>query len=111
MPKGDIYLPTLSGAIKSEELEDMLKIPKANENDPMNIPANFRYICEELDKKGGIRIDNCNEIEIIKSAVYNQYQDESLKKSVYQLIDLMVNLSNMWLIHFSKHKETYNYTS
>ena len=84
MVEGDIYSPTQSEEEfeENKELDDMLKIPKATETDPMKIPANFRYICEELDKKGGIRIDNCNEIEIIKSAVYKEYQDETFNFSI-----------------------------
>tara|TARA_Y100001972_G_scaffold119861_1_gene161640 strand:- start:279 stop:602 length:324 start_codon:yes stop_codon:yes gene_type:complete len=60
----------------------------------------------EMKRKGGIKIDNCNEIEIIRWAIWEAIKEEKVKEASLILFNTILNLANMFLIHYNSNKTT-----
>jgi hypothetical protein len=88
----------------TEESEDELPELKKKEKDPMDFPPDYTYLMKELENKGGIRFENCNEIEIMQSVIYENIKDESIRDNCLKILIQLVNFSNLWIIHYNKHK-------
>ena len=73
----------------------------------MDIPADFKYLMEEINNKGGFNIGNCNEIEIIQYLIQESNLEENIKKGSQDFFAVAVNMANLWVIHFNKHKDKY----
>lgn len=87
------------------EFDEMLAMRDEEEKgDPMDFPPDYQYLIKELGNRGGIRIDNCQEIEYIQSVLYENIKEEELREGCLKIFTLMVNYSNLWIIHFNKHK-------
>lgn len=94
---------------QQKELNDLLKIDKKKddkkkENDPMDFPPEYTYLMKELGNKGGIRMENCQEINVISHTIYESDLDKVIKESCIKVMEHMVNYSNLWIIHYNKHK-------
>ena len=75
--------------------------------DPMDVPADFKSLMEEVHNKGGFNIGNCQEIELIQYIIHESKLDEGLKKGCQDFFSVAVNMANLWVIHFNKHKDKY----
>jgi len=86
------------------KMNEMLKIKKeGKKNDPMTIPPDIDNLLRELHSKGGIRLDNSQEINLIRDLIHQSKYNDELKLSMYKLMELMINFANLWIIHYNKH--------
>ena len=91
---------------EQEKLNELLKKDKEEnkDEDPMDFPPDYTYLIKELGKKGGIRMDNCSEINVISHTIYESKLDKSIKENCIKILEHLVNYSNLWIIHYNKHK-------
>tara|TARA_R110002096_G_scaffold29422_4_gene88514 strand:+ start:1953 stop:2291 length:339 start_codon:yes stop_codon:yes gene_type:complete len=86
-------------SISSEDYDEFKQ-----SKDPMDFPADYTYLMKELDNKGGIKIDNCQEIQIISHIIHASDHQPVMKEQMIQLLANIVNFANLWIIHYNKHK-------
>jgi len=91
---------------EQEKLNELLKKDKEESKgeDPMEFPPDYTYLIKELGKKGGIRMDNCQEINVISHTIYESKLDARIKDNCIKILEHMINYSNLWIIHYNKHK-------
>ena len=91
---------------EQQKLNELLKKDKEENKgeDPMNFPPDYTYLMKELGKKGGIRMDNCQEINVISHTIYESKLDNSIKENCIKILEHLINYSNLWIIHYNKHK-------
>ena len=93
---------------ESESESDTSSIGTQTEKiDPMDIPADFKFLMEEIHNKGGFNLGNCNEIEVVQWIIQESKMDDSIKKGCQDFFSVAVNMANLWVIHFNKHKDKY----
>lgn len=91
-----------------EKINEMLKIRNNNlkeeeKTDPMEIAPDIDNLLRELHSRGGIRLDNCQEINLIRDLIHQSKYDDEQKMQFYKLMELMINFANLWIIHYNKH--------
>jgi hypothetical protein len=59
-----------------------------------------------MKEKGGIKLENCNEIEMIRWAIWEAVKDEKVKEACLVLFNTILNLANMFLISYNNQKTT-----
>ena len=87
-----------------EKMNELLKKRKPSGKDPMTIPPDIDNLLRELNNKGGIRLDNCMEINLVRDLIHQSKHPEDIKMSMYKIIELMLNFGNLWILHYNKHK-------
>ena len=80
---------------------------KGEKGDPMDFPPEFDFLMKELDKKGGIRMNNLPELAQIGRVIYDSKDmTDEIKDSCYKVLTHLVNYSNLWIIHYNRHKKS-----
>tara|TARA_R100000231_G_scaffold94253_1_gene70765 strand:- start:829 stop:1230 length:402 start_codon:yes stop_codon:yes gene_type:complete len=96
----------LERMLDKEEIQKRIKNnEKELKQDPMTIPPEWDYLLTELHNRGGIRLDNCQEINLIRDLVHQSKYDEEMKMNMYKLFEVLINYANLWIIHYNKHKK------
>ena len=89
----------------TSELDELLKVKDTTEKgDPMDFPPDYTRLVKELNDKGGIKIENCQEVNMIQYTLYEAIKDEEIREACLKLFTLMLNYSNLWIIHYNLHK-------
>jgi len=87
-----------------EKMNELLDKREPSGNDPMEIAPDIDNLLRELHKRGGVRIDNCPEINLVRDLVHQSKYDDDMKLSMYKILELMLNFGNLWILHYNKHK-------
>ena len=111
MPAGKLEDPH-SAEKKRQELKvkQVLKemtLPYANapKGDPLHFPPEFDFLMKELNKKGGFKFETFPEIQQLCKLVFDSDLSKEVKDSTYNILSHMINYSNMWIIHYNRHKK------
>ena len=75
---------------------------------PQIEPENLHQLIEMLQDKGGISINNCQEVNMIRWCIcesLNKPEQEQIRNACITLFDMNVNLANMFLLHYNKGKD------
>ena len=102
----EIIKKKLKDKHKVNEVEKMLNIPSTNvpKGDPLDFPPDYDFLMKEINKKGGIKLENCPEIETICYCIDNSDLQPDMKKSCLVMLEHIVNYGNLWIIHYNRHK-------
>lgn len=97
MPSGKIY-----------EYDETPECEPSPEPSPRKLPdiTCLEDIYEEMKNRGGIKIENCNEINVIRWAICESVKDEKVKEASLILFNTILNLANMFLLHYNRSKTT-----
>ena len=94
---------------EQEKIEALLKKPKEEpltdeeKKNPLTIPPDIHRLLKGLGNKGGIKIDNCQELNLIRDLIHQSKLDVDMKLSMYKLLELMCNFGNLWILHYNTH--------
>jgi len=99
----DDYVPVKNDldTTSSSEEEEQKETPQIE-------PKDLHELIEMLQDKGGISINNCQEVNMIRWAIcesINEPEKEHIRNACLTLFDMNVNLANMFLIHYNKGKD------
>ena len=75
---------------------------------PQIEPGNLHQLIEMLQDKGGISLNNCQEVNMIRWAIceaINDPKQEQVRNACLTLFDMNLNLANMFLLHYNKGKD------
>ena len=96
----------LEKMLSKDEIQKQIKSNhKELKTDPMECPPEWDELLTELGKIGGIRIDNCQEVGLMRDLIHQSKHDDTNKEQMYKLFELLINYTNLWIIHFNKHKK------
>jgi hypothetical protein len=92
MPSGKIY-----------EYDETPECEPSPEPSPRELPeiTDLDSLLKAMKEKGGIKLENCNEIEVIRWAICESVKDEKIKEASLILFNTTLNLANMFLIHYN----------
>ena len=91
----------LDSTSSSSEEEEQKETPQIQ-------PKDLHELIEQLQDRGGIRLENCSEVNMIRWAIceaINQPEKEQIRNACLTLFDMNLNLANMFLLHYNKGKD------
>jgi hypothetical protein len=91
----------LDSTSSSSEEEEQKETPQIE-------PKDLHELIEQLQDRGGIRIDNCQEVNMIRWAIFEALKEpekEHIRNACITLFDMNLNLANMFLLHYNKGKD------
>ena len=92
------YLESTSSSSEEEEKKECPQIE----------PKDLHELIELLQDKGGISINNCQEVNMIRWAICEAIKEpekEHIRNACITLFDMNVNLANMFLLHYNKGRD------
>tara|TARA_R110000824_G_scaffold149087_2_gene319174 strand:- start:1861 stop:2262 length:402 start_codon:yes stop_codon:yes gene_type:complete len=96
----------LEKMLSKDEIQKQIKSNhKELKKDPMECPPEWDELLTALGRIGGIRIDNCQEVGLMRDLIHQSNHDDTNKEQMYKLFELLINYTNLWIIHFNKHKK------
>tara|TARA_Y100001973_G_C5205724_1_gene341410 strand:- start:372 stop:782 length:411 start_codon:yes stop_codon:yes gene_type:complete len=94
------YEPEETSSTSSEE-EEQTTTPQIQ-------PKDLHELIELLQDRGGISLNNCQEVNMIRWAICEQIkkqENESVRDACLTLFDMTLNYANMFLLHYNKGKD------
>ena len=104
MPAGKIeeysdedYVPVDCSDTSSSDEE-----PKKEEKQLPEI-NDFGDLLMEIKQRGGLSLENCQEITQIRWAIFEAHKNEEIRNASLQMFNMTLNLANMFLIHYNRN--------
>ena len=75
---------------------------------PQIDPNDLHELLEMIQDRGGISIDNCQEVNMIRWCIceaLNKPEKEHMREACLTLFNMNLNLANMFLIHYNKGRD------
>ena len=85
----------------SEEEEQHKEVPQIE-------PKDLHELIEMLQDRGGISLENCQEVNMIRWAIceqVNKKENETVRDACLTLFNMTLNYANMFLLHYNKGKD------
>lgn len=91
----------LESTSSSSEEEEKKECPQIE-------PKDLHELIEMLQDKGGISLNNCQEVNMIRWAIceaINKPEQLTLRNGCITLFNMTLNYANMFLLHYNKGKD------
>ena len=75
---------------------------------PQIEPKDLHELIEMLQDRGGISLENCQEVNMIRWAIceaLNKPEQEAVRNACLTLFNMNLNLANMFLVHYNKGRD------
>ena len=95
------YSPEEDTSSTSSEEQEKQECPQIE-------PKDLHELIELLQDKGGISLENCQEVNMIRWAICEQIkkqENEAVRDACLTLFNMTLNYANMFLLHYNKGKD------
>ena len=107
MPAGKL-IDTDSDYSPEEETSSSSSEEQEKEEVPQIEPKDLHELIELLQDKGGISLENCQEVNMIRYCIcetINKPEQEAMRNACLTLFNMTLNYGNMFLLHYNKGKD------
>lgn len=97
MPPGKIY-----------DINEEPQCEPSPEPSPRPLPEikDLDHLLKEIHKRGGIKLENCNEVNVIQHCIYEVLKDEKVRDANLIFFNMVLNYANMFIIAYNESKTT-----
>ena len=95
MPSGKIY-----------EINEEPQCEPSPEPSPRGLPEikDLDSLLKEIHKRGGIKLENCNEVQIIQHCIFEVLKDEKVRDANLIFFNMILNYANMFILAYNQSK-------
>ena len=65
---------------------------------------NLDHLLKEIHKRGGIKLENCNEVNVIQHSIWENIKDEKVRDANLLFFNMILNYANMFIIAYNENK-------
>lgn len=90
------------------DLDSTSSSSSEEEEVPQIQPKDLHELIELMQDKGGITLENCSEVNMIRWAIceaINKPEQEHMREACLTLFNMTLNYGNMFLVHYNKGKD------